>query len=131
MLRKEISSDELRYVESVLGMGFYEALDYEPVALFLALLECYVKYVQYLAMLRSVDAIFTDLGVKPILFYERGEPMIVSKYVEEFVPSEVLELYENLFISVEGRQVLQNLISMVRDPKLRKRFWRSFLLDNE
>jgi len=131
LLRKEISSDELRYVESVLGMGFYEALDYEPVALFLALLECYVKYVQYLAMLRSVDAIFTDLGVKPILFYERGEPMIVSKYVEEFVPSEVLELYENLFISVEGRQVLQNLISMVRDPKLRKRFWRSFLLDNE
>ena len=52
------------YVEAVLGMSFEKALEEEPITLFLLLLECYVKYVQYVAMLHDINEVFRDFSAK-------------------------------------------------------------------
>ena len=127
LLVEEIPPEDLVYVETILGMAFRHALDRDPIALFLTLLERYVRYVQHLVMLHDIGVMFKDLGIEPLLLFENGKILHIPKYINRYALGEVSELYRRLFVSTNGKEVLRVLISRVKNPRLRNRFQRFFL----
>jgi len=118
--------DDVSYVDIVLG-GFDKALEADPVALFLLLLECFVKYVQHLTMIYDIGVMFKALNLRPVLDLGHDQSLDVLKFVDRYGLGEVYRLYKDLFRSPSGIEVLKDLISRVRDERLRERFRRFFL----
>jgi len=125
-LAEVLPRDDVLYVDIVLG-GFDRALEDDPVALFLLLLECFVKYVQHLVMIHDIGVMFKALNLRPVLDLGYGEPLDVLVFVDRYGLDGVYKLYKDLFRSSSGIEVLRDLISRVRDGRLRLRFRRFFL----
>ena len=87
-LAEVLPRDDVLYVDIVLG-GFDRALEADPVALFLLLLECFVKYVQHLAMIYDIGVMFRRLGLKPVFDLGYGEPLDVLGFIDHHDLGEV------------------------------------------
>jgi len=128
-LAKEVSPEDIAYIETVLGMNFHDALDKSPVALFLLLLEAYVGYVQHLVMIHDINKMFEIFKIEdgPVFLSNNGKLLSVSGFVRDYSIDEISVIYRKLFVSDDGKKVLRELISLVKDPRLRNRFQRLFL----
>ena len=128
ILVKEIrgfAPDDINYVELILGMSLSDALERDPVAVFLLLLEVYVGYVQHVLMLKEVYDVFNELWVEPslspVLDFGYGKRILLSEFMREHEEEikEVVKLYRKIFI--EHRSLLNELVYKVKDEWLRRR----------
>ena len=62
LLIKNVSREDIEFIEILLGKSIRDLLDEDTVLCFLMLLEQYMKYVHDMAMLYSIDEIFENLG---------------------------------------------------------------------